>query len=298
MVCHLPAVSLLLREMLKNTMTRKDIIAFEKVIFVAATNGIYVIKLGTSLITDVKTNEIRIETLNRITDQIAKINMTKGVILVSSGAIGLGLQAMGLERRPKEMSKKQAAAAIGQNKLMNLYEKLFQKRGITIAQVLLTKDGISNETGYANAHNTIHTLIEYGIVPIINENDTIATEEIQFGDNDNLASYVAQIADAEMLVLLTDTDGLYDADPSVCASAQKYAVVTEITSAICASAGETTGLCSVGGMCSKIEAAKRATMHGIAVTIASGFEDRIIERIAEGERCGTLFMPQKEEYDE
>ncbi|MDD4281147.1 MAG: glutamate 5-kinase [Candidatus Methanofastidiosa archaeon] len=264
-------------------------------ILVAATTGIYVIKLGTSLITDVRTNEVRIESLSKITDQIANIKEHKGVIVVSSGAIGLGLHAMGLDRRPREMAKKQAAAAIGQNKLMNQYEKLFQKRGVTIAQVLLTKDGISGEPGYTNAHNTIHTLVDYGIVPIINENDTIATEEIQFGDNDNLAAYVAQIADAELLILLTDTDGLYDADPTVCPGAHRYEVIDEITPDICNSAGQSNGLCSVGGMCSKIQAAQRATSHGIPVIIANGFEDGIIERIARGEHCGTLFVPHTED---
>jgi len=263
------------------------------VILVAANAGIYVIKLGTSLITDVKTNEIRIETLNSLTDQIARLNEKKSVIIVSSGAIGLGLRSLGENRRPKEMAKKQAAAAVGQNILMNLYEKLFNKRHITLAQVLLTKDGLSNDVGYSNAQNTIHTLLDYGVIPIINENDTIATEEIQFGDNDNLASYVAELVGAEMLILLTDTDGLYTQDPSVCKTAKKFEVITEITDEISSSANGTNGACSVGGMSSKIEAAKRALASNIPVTIASGFEDGVIDRISEGEKCGTLFLPKE-----
>lgn len=264
-------------------------------ILVAKDAGIYVIKLGTSLITDVDTNEIRIETLNSLTDQIARLNQKKGVVLVSSGAIGLGLHSLGEKKRPKEMAKKQAAAAVGQNLLMNLYEKLFNKRHVTLAQVLLTKDGLSNKIGYVNARNTIKTLLEYGVIPIINENDTIATEEIQFGDNDNLASYVAVLVDAEMLVLLTDTDGLYTGDPSVCKNAKRFDVINEITDEICRSANGTSGACSVGGMCSKIEAAKRALSSNIPVTIASGFDDGVIDKISEGRKCGTLFIPKEME---
>ncbi|RZN46235.1 glutamate 5-kinase [archaeon] len=263
----------------------------QKVVLVAATKGIYVIKLGTSLITDIATNQIRIETLNNLTDQIARAHEKKHVIVVSSGSIGLGLSTLNLTKRPKEMAKKQAAAAIGQNKLMNTYEKLFNKRNITIAQVLLTKDGILSEKGYNNAYNTILTLLEYGVVPIINENDTIATEEIQFGDNDNLASYVAQMMQAEMLILLTDTDGLYTSDPSIDPYAQKLEVVHEITRDIELSAGVTNGLCSVGGMNSKIQAAQRALLHGVPVTIASGFDTSCIEKIVDGKPCGTLFIP-------
>jgi len=263
------------------------------VILVATSTGIYVIKLGTSLITDVKTNEIRIETLNKLTDQIAKVNGKKKIIIVSSGAIGLGLHSLGEKKRPKEMAKKQAAAAVGQNILMNLYEKLFKKRHITIAQVLITKDGISGACGYENARNTINTLLDYNVVPIINENDTIATEEIQFGDNDNLASYVAELIRAEMLILLTDTDGLYTNDPHMNVDAKRFDVITEITEEIFNSANGTNGLCSVGGMSSKIEAAKRALASDIPVTIASGFDDMVIEKIYMGKKCGTLFLPKR-----
>lgn len=182
---------------------------------------------------------------------------------------------------------------MGQNILMNLYEKLFKKRHITIAQVLITKDGISGASGYENARNTVNTLLDYGVVPIINENDTIATEEIQFGDNDNLASYVAELISADMLILLTDTDGLYTNDPHMNEDARRFDVITEITDEICNSANGTNGLCSVGGMSSKIEAAKRALASNIPVTIASGFEDGVIEKIYKGEKCGTLFLPKR-----
>ncbi|MBN1786629.1 MAG: glutamate 5-kinase [Candidatus Methanofastidiosa archaeon] len=267
-------------------------------ILVARNAGIYVIKLGTSLITDVNTNEIRIETLNSLTDQIARIKDDKSIVIVSSGAIGLGLHSLGELRRPKEMAKKQAAAAVGQNILMNLYEKLFNKRQITIAQVLLTKDGISEEKGYINARNTIQTLLDYGVIPIINENDTIATEEIQFGDNDNLASYVAELVQAEMLILLTDTDGLYTGDPTIYESAKKFEIITEITEEICNSANGTKGACSVGGMQSKIEAAKRALASNVPVMIASGFEKDVLFKIYEGKKCGTLFLPKGMKIDE
>ena len=266
-------------------------------ILVAEINGIYVIKLGTSLIADVKTNTIRWDVLRNIIGQIARIKEHKNVIVVSSGSIGLGLHELNEKTRPTEMAKKQAAAAIGQNKLMNLYDALFNKMNITIAQVLLTKDGISTEKGYTNAHNTIHTLLEYGIVPIINENDTISTEEIMFGDNDNLAAYVAQISGAEMLILLTDTDGLYDRNPSKFPDAKKYEVIEQITDEICAEADTTNGPCSVGGMCSKVEAAKRALLHNIPVTIASGLDGSSIVKISQGMPCGTLFTPNNKVKD-
>ncbi|MHC1598149.1 MAG: glutamate 5-kinase [Candidatus Methanofastidiosia archaeon] len=264
-------------------------------ILVAAIKNTYVIKLGTSLITDVETNEIRIDTLNNITDQIARIKEKKNIVIVSSGAIGLGLKTLNLKKRPSLMPEKQAAAAIGQNKLMNLYEKLFNKRHITIAQVLITKDGISNKKGYVNAKNTINTLLKYDIIPIINENDTMATEEIQFGDNDNLAAYVAQIVDAEMLILLTDTDGLYTKDPTIHADAIKFEIIEEITTEVSISASKSNGLCSVGGMSSKIEAAKQALEKNIPVIIANGFGKDTIENIANGISCGTIFLPKKEE---
>ncbi|MHC1604345.1 MAG: glutamate 5-kinase [Candidatus Methanofastidiosia archaeon] len=268
-------------------------ICLKKVVFVAGKKGIYVIKLGTSLIADVKTNEIRIETLDTLTDQISKIKKDKDVILVSSGAISLGLDALGLRKRPEEMSKKQAAAAIGQNKLMNLYEKLFKKHRITIAQVLLTKEGILTQRGYTNAKNTIFTLLDFGIIPIINENDTIATEEIQFGDNDNLSAYVAKMIDAEMLVILTDTDGLYTEDPAISPHAKKIDVVSDFTHDICRSAKSTNNPRCVGGMSSKITAAKKAVKSEIPVAIASGFKNDVILKIVMGNNIGTLFLPKK-----
>ncbi|MBI4536439.1 MAG: glutamate 5-kinase [candidate division NC10 bacterium] len=218
---------------------------------------------------------------------------TRGVevILVSSGAILAGMEALELTERPKDLPLKQAAAAVGQSHLMRAYEEAFQPRGLRVAQILLTREDLRHRGRYLNARNTLFTLLGLGVVPIVNENDTVAVQEIQFGDNDTLSALVANLVDADLLVILTDIEGLYTADPHRHPDARLIPLVRpqDAVDAFCEE--ETGSAASVGGMSTKISAARRATAAGIATVVAGGRQPGSLERILAGEEVGTFFIP-------
>ncbi len=257
-------------------------------------NSVYdkiVIKVGTTTLVyeNGKPNIGNIEKLVRIISDL--MNSGKHVVLVTSGAIGIGAGRLQISRK-KNLKIKQALAAIGQGILMQIYEKLFAEYGIIVAQVLVTRDDLLKGVRRKNALNTLTTLLEFGVVPIINENDTVATEEIVFGDNDTLAAVVAKLIDADLLIILSDVDGLYTAPPEE-PGARKISLVEEITPDIEISAGESGSSFGTGGMHSKISAAKIATEAGIAMTIIDGENPLYIYDVLKGENPGTFFMPVK-----
>jgi glutamate 5-kinase len=211
------------------------------------------------------------------------------VIIVTSGAVALGLERLGIEGRPSQLEQAQAAAAIGQVQLLEAYKEPFNSNGFEISQLLLTLDDLENRPRYLNARNTLEVLLENGIIPIINENDTVATSELRFGDNDRLAARVAQMASSELLILLSDIDGLYSEDPAFNPDARFIDVIDSITPEIKVMAGspKISGFGS-GGMVTKIEAAGIALAGGCAMVVMNGFKDSPIKRLMAGERA-TLF---------
>ncbi|MFI4913352.1 MAG: glutamate 5-kinase [Sedimentisphaeraceae bacterium JB056] len=253
-----------------------------------------VVKIGTNTLS--KDGHIDIEYIANIASQIKQLH-DKGleVLLVSSGAIGMGAGELGLKDKVQGIKMRQACAAIGQPLLMHEYHKAFKNEGITIAQVLVTAWIMDNRTSYLNLRNSIETLLRLGCVPILNENDSISTAEIgsAFGDNDTLSALIASKVDADLLVLLTDIDRLYTADPKVDPSATPISAVTELTAEIENGAGENGSTHSTGGMKTKIAAVKIASNLGCRVVLANGRETSILPRIINGEDIGTVFMPSR-----
>lgn len=251
-----------------------------------------VVKVGTSSLTH-DTGKLDIEMIEKICRQLVNIHLSgKEVLLVTSGAVGAGLSKLGYSERPKSIPEKQAAAAVGQGILMHVYEKIFSEYGETVAQLLLTKDDLKNRKRFLNSRNTLLTLLNKRVIPIINENDTVVVEEIKFGDNDTLAALVAGLVNADLLILLTDIDGLYTADPRSNPQAQLISVVPEIDDKITSLAGKTGSKFASGGMITKIEAGKIAINAGIPMIIANSKEDNILNRLVQGEDKGTLFLPR------
>lgn len=244
-----------------------------------------VIKIGTSTIAT-ESGVIDKTMARKIAAEI-KLLVSSGVhvVLVSSGAIAFGMQVLNIKQRPKAVSILQACAAVGQHKLMALYDEIFGALDMHIAQILLTREDLHARNRYLNAQKTILHLLDNNVLPIINENDTVATEEIKFGDNDNLSALVANLVEADMLIILSDVDGLYD---------QKTVVpyVLEITQEIIKLAGGTNKHTSLGGMRTKLEAAKIVTNSGVLMVIANGKAHNIIKKIFDGEEIGTLFVPK------
>lgn len=249
-----------------------------------------VIKVGTSTITyeNGSINLTAIEKLVRVLSDLR--NQGKNVVLVTSGAIAAGVSRMGLSKRPSSLPEKQALAAIGQGSLMHIYSKIFSEYGNVTAQILLTKDVVDGGLRQSNALNTFKTLFRYGTIPIVNENDTIATEEIEFGDNDSLSAIVASLISADLLILLSDIDGLYDKDPKKSEDANLITHVFEITEAIEENACGTLNGFGTGGMKTKVAAAKICMAKNIPMVIANGDEPNNISKITEGFEVGTLFM--------
>ncbi|AEM73690.1 glutamate 5-kinase [Caldicellulosiruptor acetigenus] len=249
-----------------------------------------VVKVGTSTVTypTGKLNLSRLEKLARVLSDIK--NEGRDVVLVTSGAVASGLGRLGLTKNHKTTQEKQALAAIGQGILMQIYEKLFGEYGVVVAQVLLTKDVVDEEKKMLNVKNTFEYLFKYGAIPIVNENDVVAIEELEFGDNDTLSAYVATIIDADLLIILSDIDGLYSCDPRLDKNAQLIKEVFEIDSYIESIAGGAGTVNSTGGMQTKIEAAKIAMQHGIPMVIANGENPSIVKEILEGKEIGTLFV--------
>jgi glutamate 5-kinase len=214
------------------------------------------------------------------------------IALVSSGAIVTGMARLGFAVRPRSIPEKQAAAAVGQSALMWHYEQAFKKHGIKVGQVLLTGQDIGDRGRYLNARNTLLTLLDFDVLPIVNENDTVAVDEIKVGDNDNLAALVAHLIDADLLILLTDVDGLYSGDPRRDPAARRLGTVEAITDDIRRLVFDAEGGVSVGGMSTKLEAAQKAGTSGIPMVIASGREPGIVARILSGDDVGTYFQPR------
>ncbi|MEC4685476.1 MAG: glutamate 5-kinase [Nitrospirota bacterium] len=252
-----------------------------------------VIKIGSSLLTTGNSlDESRIGALGRDISEVH--SMRNEVIVVSSGAVAAGMKKLGLKRKPSDIRHKQAAASVGQSTLMWAYEKSFSIHGKKVAQILLTRDAFYDRARYINAKNTILTLLDYSIIPIINENDSVAIDEIKFGDNDQLASLVAGLVDADRLVILSDVDGLYTRDPRRYKGARLIPVVERITPEIEALSGGTGSLVGTGGMYSKLLAAKRAVQCGIRVNIISGKVPGLLPSLFHGNPCGTEFKPGAE----
>lgn len=251
-----------------------------------------VIKLGTSTLAH-KTGKLNIRRMNGLVQVISDLqNSGKEIILVSSGAIGLGAGKLGLPKRPKDTQTKQAVAAIGQCELMHIYDDMFAKYSITVAQILLTKTIISNPEHCKNFENTIGKLVEMGVIPIVNENDTIAIDELELeiGENDSLSAIVANLAKADLLLILSDIDALYDDDPRKNPNAKPIKVVEKITPEIEKAAGGAGTSLGTGGMTTKINAAKIATEAGIDMIIMNGKNPEQLYDLFENKDIGTHFL--------
>lgn len=256
-----------------------------------------VIKVGTSSLT-YPTGKLNLSRLEKLAREISDIrNQGREVILVSSGAVGAGLGKLGFSRRPKTIPEKQAAAAVGQGILMHIYEKLFSEYSQVVAQVLLTRFDLMDRRCYLNARNALSTLLGFGVIPIVNENDTITVEGLQFGDNDTLSALVAGLVDADLLIILSDIDGVYTADPREDSQAVLLPVIEEISEEIERLAGGTGSEMASGGMVTKIQAARMAGSSGMYLVIANSQEDQVIRRILAGESLGTLFVPREHKLD-
>ncbi len=253
-----------------------------------------VIKVGTSTITHSsgKLNVRRMERLCRILADLH--NRGLEVLLVSSGAVGAGMGRLGFSKKPDNLPVRQALAAVGQALMMQMYEKLLGEYGCTVAQVLLTRVGFNDRERYLNLCNTVRTLLEMGIIPIFNENDTVAVEEIKFGDNDTLSALIACAADAELLIILSDIDGLYDRDPRIDPEAKLIHQVQEISEDIRKNSGSKGSNMSSGGMKTKLAAADLVLPAGIPLVIANGSREEVIYQILEGQEVGTIFLPPLE----
>lgn len=250
-----------------------------------------VVKVGTSTLT-YENGRLNLKCIERMAWVLSDlVNQGKEVVLVTSGAIGVGAARLAFSERPKEMKKKQAAAAVGQAVLIQIYQNFFKEYNQAIAQILLTKEEIEERRN--NTLNTLHTLLELGIVPIINANDTISTYEIEFSDNDNLSAMVAEIIEADLLILLTDIDGLYDKDPRTYSDAKRISYISEVTEQIHKMAGQKGSKFSVGGMATKVQAAEICQKAGVNMVVAAGKEPTIIYKIIDGEDVGTFFEGKK-----
>jgi glutamate 5-kinase len=252
-----------------------------------------VLKIGTSVLLD-ESNRISSAKVEDFARQIKTIrDQSAEVIIVSSGAVGCGMECMGLKRKPREMAKKQALASVGQIVLMHMYMEAFARIGLTTSQILLTHEDIKSRNRCINLLNTVDTLLSMGVVPIVNENDTLSFTEIMFGDNDNLSALIAQILNADLLVLLSDVEGLFDKDPKRHPNARMIPMVRRIDESVEALAAGTVSEKSVGGMTSKLDAAKKAGNYGIPTRLVKGDIKDVIPRLMSGEDIGTLFLARK-----
>ncbi|MDP9068328.1 MAG: glutamate 5-kinase [Actinomycetota bacterium] len=251
-----------------------------------------VVKVGTASLVG-PTGEPDEDRLRRLCQEIAELRQTGvQVILVSSGAIAAGLGPLGLDSRPGDIPSLQAAAAVGQGRLLSHYSRLFEEAGLVVAQMLLTRYDFMNRQHYVNARNTLDRLLALGVVPIVNENDTVAVDEIRFGDNDRLAALVGNLARARLLALLTDAKGLHTDDPRRVPDAPILDEVVRITPELERRAGGRGSSLGTGGMASKIAAAWVATFSGVGVVVADASESRVLTRAVRGERVGTFFHPR------
>ncbi len=252
-----------------------------------------VVKVGSSLVTD-RGRGLDLAALSRWAAQIAQLRKQgRRVVLVSSGAIAAGMQRLGWDKRPSALHELQAAAAVGQMGLIQAYETCFRKHDLLTSQILLTHEDLADRKRYLNARSTLRTLLDLGVVPIINENDTVAVDEIRFGDNDTLAALVTNLIEADALIILTDQAGLHDRDPRKDGTANLIADARAGDPALESMAGGTGSHFALGGMLTKVLAAKRAARSGAHTVIASGHEDDVLPRLALGERIGTQLVAQR-----
>lgn len=252
-----------------------------------------VVKVGSGVLT--ADHHLNIKAIRSVSRQISRLMDDKiEVILVSSGAMASGVAKVGFSCRPHDIPGRQAVAAVGQAGLILEYEKAFERYDKKVAQILLTRDDLSNRRRYLNARNTIQTLLSWKVVPVINENDTVVIEEIKFGDNDNLSAMIALLMDADILINLTDMDGLYTKDPRVNPDAELIPEVSAITRRIEKYAGNIPGPLGTGGMLSKVKAARKVTSAGIPMVIASGEQKNGILKLFQGKPLGTYFVPGRQ----
>ncbi|MDB6055704.1 MAG: Glutamate 5-kinase [Verrucomicrobiales bacterium] len=251
-----------------------------------------VVKLGTGVLTDSKKKPDLQQMKQLVTQMAMQRKAGREVVLVTSGAVGSGMGVLGFDKRPSDLAAMQACAAVGQSRLMATYDSLFAEFGLHVAQVLLTHDDLEHHERHLNARNTLVTLLKHGVVPIINENDAISFTELKFGDNDKLSALVACLMPADLLVILTTVDGViadFGKD-----SANMLSVVDQIDERVEKMAGGTTSATAVGGMSSKIQAAKIVVRSGVPLVIASGRKTDVLKDILEGKEEGTLFIPKQE----
>lgn len=253
--------------------------------------GRVIIKIGSSVLTD-KDGVLSDSVFDGIAREISAVKTGgRDVIVVSSGAIASGMKKLGLAKKPTDISMKQAIAACGQSALIWNYERAFSEYGQKVAQILITHDGLADRKRFLNARKTLSTLLDMGIIPIINENDTVAVEEIMLGDNDNLAALVTSLIEADLLILLTDIEGLYSKDPRNNNDAKLISLIDRIGDEIESVAGDTLGRTTTGGMRTKIQAARTAAAFGVPTIIANGKDEATLDDIFAGKDIGTLFLP-------
>jgi glutamate 5-kinase len=251
-----------------------------------------VVKIGSSLLAS-RESGIRVDRIEHLADELARLRRQgREVLLVSSGAVLSGLQKLGLREYPKSLPVKQAAAAVGQSRLMWAYEKAFERLGVKVAQVLLTHQDLADRRRFLNARHTLQTLLSFGVVPVINENDTVAVEEIRVGDNDTLAGLVAHLVDAELLVILSDVDGLYTEDPRKNPDATLIPLIPEITEDIERRAGVSSTFGGTGGMATKVSTAKTVAEYGVGTLILNGERAGLLSDVLSGGGGGSLFLPR------
>ena len=252
-----------------------------------------VVKVGSNVLT--QDTGLNLNAVTSISTQICRlIDDNIEVIFVTSGAMASGIQKIGLKKRPEQIPQRQAASAVGQAGLIMEYDKAFARYDKKVAQILLTGEDLANRQRYLNARNTISTLLSWHVVPIINENDTVMVEEIRFGDNDQLSAMIALLLDADVLINLTDIDGLFDKDPRTNSDARIIPVISTFTKDLEKVAGHIPGALGTGGMLSKVKAAKKVTTAGVAMVIANGKKSNSLLDLFAGKEEGTFFVPKKE----
>lgn len=252
-----------------------------------------VVKVGTSTLSH-STGKLNFHRIEKLVRELADLaNQGKEIILVTSGAVGAGMDRLGLKEKPRTIPEKQAAAAVGQGILLHTYEKIFGEYGQVVAQVLLTREDSVNRRRYANSRNTLLTLLNMGVIPIINENDAVAVDELKIGDNDTLSAMVASIVDADVLIILSDVEGVYTANPQSDATASLIQEIGDITPEIEQLAGGPGSMRGTGGMYTKIQAAKIAVNSGVVMVIASGMHDGVVREVLSGANIGTLFLSKE-----
>ncbi len=253
-----------------------------------------VVKVGSSILASPEKG-LHQEVFSHLAKEISELKRQGyEIVLVSSGAIAAGMEKLGYKTRPQSITQKQATAAVGQSRLMNVYEQYFSRTQQMVAQILLTHDDLSHRRRFLNARNTLMTLLELGIIPIINENDTVVVDEIKVGDNDNLSALVTNLIGADLLIILTNIEGLCDADPRLNPKARCIPLVEDIDMDMGENIGDTEGEWNVGGMVSKIQAAQKASHFGIPTVIACGTRREVLHQILKGKDIGTLILPKSE----